>query len=299
MSLPDNRIQPPPPGQRFVSGTRSRPATRALARPCPSPQLMQGRSNAIASTQGPMLKTALSAALLLALLTPGVAAQAPTVRSAYLLEDSLVAFDPPTELPWDSLLPPGLRPAALEIDSAGLRRLYGRRDDFGNTELTFPLPVPPSLAQLHYYLLDSTGVHEVHPGGLRGTVRIEWAPKRPTIARVGTFGVLTAEAPAGSHGGFLLVAPTALDLRVAPSHWSADTLLAPHGGTYPGQHTPFRQIVREYQIQTTAPGLARLVWVQWAPDTAMFEAGCSLRYALFRWEADPEVLGTTDDGCDV
>lgn len=246
-----------------------------------------------------MLKATISAALTLALLPPSVAAQAPTVRSAYLLEDSLVAFDPPTELPWDSLLPARLQAAALEGDSGRLRSLYAKRDDFGNTELTFPLPVPPSLGRLHYYLLDSAGVHEVHPGRLRGTARIEWVPDRPEIAGVRAFGVLTAEAPAGSHGGFVLVAASALDPGVAPSQWSADTLLAPHGGTYSGQHTPFRQIVREYQVETTAPGFGRLVWVQWAPDTAMVEAGCSLRYALFRWELDPEVLATTDDRCDV
>jgi hypothetical protein len=247
-----------------------------------------------------MLKTAAVASLSLFILGSPAADPPPVVLSAYVTQDALVSFDSPRELPWDSMVPQALRQAALDADPERRRRLFDQRDDYGSsTEVPFPLPLPPSLQDHHYYLLDSTGVYEVRPTHLLGTARIRWADSTPRISAIQAFGTLQAPSRPAGHGGFILVTERPVTLHTERSQLTADALLAPHGGTYPGQGTAFRQIVHQYLVRQTAPSPHRWVWVQWQPDTAMFEIGCTFRFALFDWQTEPTPTATTDDGCDV
>lgn len=224
----------------------------------------------------------------------------PVIVSAYLGAKGGVVFDSPITLSWDSLVPAELRRAALDADLARRQRLFDQREEmYGMTEVTFPHPLPSALRGRSYYLLDSTGVYETRPTGLLGTVRINWNDSTARIRDVQVYGSIEAPARAGGEGGFVLITESPVTLRVEPSQLTADALLAPRGGTYTGRGMPFREIVRQYVVRQTAPSPDRWVWVQWRPDSAMVEIGCTLRFALFHWQAEPEQVASTDYGCDV
>jgi hypothetical protein len=116
---------------------------------------------------------------------------------------------------------------------------------------------------------------------------------------VEAYGQLLALAPPGSNGGFILSAGGRVTLLVEPSQLSADRLLAPRSGTYQHQGSPFWEIIRQYRVRQTVPAPDSWVWVQWRADTALVEAGCTLRFSLFHLDPDPVQLATTDTGCDV
>jgi hypothetical protein len=164
--------------------------------------------------------------------------------------------------------------------------------------VAFDLPLPYDLERRAYHLLDSTGVSEVHPSALRGMARIYWSDSAQ-VRTVEAYGQLPAPAPPGSNGGFILGTGGPVTLLVEPSQLSADGLLAPHGGTYHHQGTPFWEIIRQYRVRQSAPASDSWVWVQRRADTALVEAGCTLRFSLFHLEPDPVRLATTDTGCDV
>jgi hypothetical protein len=218
--------------------------------------------------------------------------------SALVTRDGLM-FDSPIPLPWEASVPAGLRQEALTAAADRRRQLFARRDDYGNTEVPFPLPLSADLRRRAYYFLSPTGVREIHPKGLLGTVRIVWDEDRDTIQRVEVFGEVQAPAGAASGGGFVLITTQPVRLTTEPSDLTADALLSPHGEPYKGRNTPFRQIVRQYQVRQTAPSPDRWVLVQWLPDTAMVEAGCAVRLSLFHLGPEPSQVATLDAACDV
>jgi hypothetical protein len=222
----------------------------------------------------------------------------PIIVSAVVTHDGLM-FDSPVPLPWDALVPASLRQDALATAADRRRQLYARRDDYGNTEVPFPLPLSADLRRRAYYFLNRTGVQDIHPRSLLGTVRIAWADDRDIIQRVEAFGEVQAPVGAATGGGFVLIAISPLRLTTEPSHLTADALLGPHGEPYKGRDTPFRQIVRQYQVRQTAPSPDRWVFVQWRPDTAMVETGCTVRLSLFHLGPEPALVATLDTGCDV
>jgi hypothetical protein len=243
-----------------------------------------------------LMVSSVSAGLLL-LWAPRQAAP-PTIVSAYVIGQDLL-FDSPVKLDWDSLVPANLRADALRADSGRRQRLFGERSDFGSTEVPFPVPFAPALKRRSYYYLDSAGIHPIRPSGFRAVARIIWTGEGDQIRAVQGYGQLRAAPRPGSSGGFVLIARHRLTLIIGPSRLSADSLLAPGGGTYEGRGTPFRQILRQYQIRQTAPSRDRWVWVQWLADTAMVEAGCTYRFSLFHLGPAPIQVSSTDTGCDV
>jgi hypothetical protein len=223
----------------------------------------------------------------------------PVTLPAFPAPDGGVLFEPPIPLPWDSLVPGPLRQPALEADSARRLDLFAQRDDFGATEVSFPLPLPAQLADRRYYLIDSTGAYETRPTGLRGTVRIEWRGAGAAVQAVRAFGQLHAAARFPGSQGFILVTNEPVTLQTGASHLSSDALLAPSGGTYPHQGTPFWRVLRQQLVRQTAPAPHQWVWVQWVADTAMVEAGCTQRFALFDLNPAPLLVASLDNGCDV
>jgi hypothetical protein len=223
---------------------------------------------------------------------------APVVVSAYVQSDTLL-FDAPEPLPWETWLPSELQPSSLAQNPSRRQELSSRRSDFGSTEVSFPVALPPEIAKRFYYLLDPGGPHQIRPALLLGTARIVWRDTTAEVESVSAFGQIASPGTGDGLGGFVLVSEEALTLAAKPSQWTADALLAPAGGSYPGQGTPFRAIVAQYELTVTAPVPSRWVFVQWAPDTAMVEAGCERRFSLFRLNPGPIPAGSTDYGCDV
>jgi hypothetical protein len=223
----------------------------------------------------------------------------PTIFPASSAPGGGVLFDSPMPVPWDSLVPASLRQPALEADSSRRLALFAQHDEFGGTEVTFPLPLPALLAGRRYYLIDSTGAYETRPTDLQGTVRIRWVGAGATVESVGAFGKVHAAARFPGSQGFVVVTGEPMRLQTEPSHFSSDALLAPGGGTYPHRGTSFWQVLQQQLVRETAPTPHQWVWVQWAPDSAMLEAGCSERFALFDLTPAPVLAASLDDGCDV
>ena len=234
---------------------------------------------------------------LLALPAAGSAQTALTLP-AYRAPDNGVLFDSPIPITWDSLVPADLRQPALDADSARRRQLFAQQGMFG-TEVTFPVPLPPALQARRYYLMDSTGVSEVRPSGLMGTVRLIWARAGPRIVARRTFGQVHASVPVSGSQGFVLVTTQPLTLEVDSSSYTSDALLAPRGEAYPHQGTTFWSIAAQYAVRQTAPTRRQWAWVQWMPDTANVEGGCSHRFALFHWDPEPVMVASLSAGCDV
>jgi hypothetical protein len=220
----------------------------------------------------------------------------PVIASAYP-EGGDLLFDSPIELNWDSLLPPSLQPRALAEDRARRRLLFEKRSDFGFTEVPFPVALPSVLLNRFYYLLDSAGIREIRPTGLKGTVRIEWAGDSATVGPMRVYGSVRARVV--SDGGFVLSTEQRTTLKLEPSAFSADMLLAPDGGDYFGKGTPFRQITHQFEARETAPEPNRWIWVRWLSDTALVEAGCTYRFSLFHLTPKPALVASNDYGCDV
>lgn len=237
-----------------------------------------------------------AATLLFTVQAPPTAA--PVIVSAEITRDGLV-FESPSPLPWDSYVPAHLRRAALTTDAARRARLYADRNDYGHTEVTFARPLPTDLSRRMYYFLGEAGVREIRPVGLLGTARIEWAVDNDTVRNVRAFGHVQARAGTMTGGGFVLTVGEPVHLMTAPSTFSADALLAPHGEPYKGRGTPFRQIVRQYEIRLPPPSHDRWVWVQWLADEALVEGGCTTRLTLFHLGPEPVQVATLDAGCDV
>ncbi len=241
---------------------------------------------------------AMLAVVLLQLTADARSGAAPVIVQAEITRDGLV-FDAPMPLPWGSYVPANLRRAAIVADAARRGRLYADRNDYGHTEITFARRLPVNLSRRMYYFLGAAGVREIRPTGLLGTARIEWAAGGDAIQNVHAFGHLRARAGTMTGGGFVLIAGEPLRLTSAPSAFSADALLAPHGESYKGRGTPFRQIVRQYEIRQDAPTQDRWVWVQWLADEAVVEGGCTTRLTLFHLGPEPAQVVTLDAGCDV
>jgi hypothetical protein len=236
--------------------------------------------------------------ILLIALVPARPISEPIVVSAYRTPQG-VLFNPPRELPWDTLVPVHLRPAALSADHARRQRLFrARSEEYGFTEATFTLALLPDLEGRSYYLLDSAGVHVARPAGMLGTARIYWTGAGE-VQEIRAYGQLVAPAPPGSNGGFVLSTENPVTLVLEPSRLSADELLAPRGTGYAHRGTSFWEIVRQYRVRQTAPAADSWIWVQWLSDTAMVEIGCGFRFSLFHTEREPVPVGSTDYGCDV
>lgn len=224
--------------------------------------------------------------------------RSPLILSAYT-DGHALRFDPPIPLPWESWLPPQLHQAALAADSGRRQELHALGSEFGITEVPFNLPTTGGIEQRFYYLLDPAGLRDFRPTGLVGTASIKWQDSSDEVAAVGTGGQVQATEGGSGPGGFVLVTEGPATFVVTPSSLTADELLAPHGGTYIGQGTPFREIVAQYQVRQTALWTGTWIWVQWKPDEGMVEAGCTKRFSLFRLGMEPVEVKTTDYGCDV
>ena len=239
------------------------------------------------------LVSSVASLILLALSSP-----TPVVLSAYV-DGNTLRFEAPTPQPWDRWLPTDLRLPSLAKSPVHRQELFARRSEYGSTEVALPLPLPRALAQRYYYLVNRSGQRRIRPTGLLETARIIWRDTTDDVQSVETFGDIVLRQSDSSLGGFILTTESPLNLRVTPSRWSADDLLAPAGGTYFGQGTSFRTVVAQFEITAGPPASAHWVFVQWLADTELKEIGCEYRFALFRLEPGPSLVRTTDYGCDV
>lgn len=231
------------------------------------------------------------------------------VESAYH-EATAIAFTPTLEFDWASLAPAELRGLVVpNQDPAVLARYAPDVDMFGGVELRSAVPIPMEwTSAVSHYLVDAHGVTALALDSSLVVTRLELDPQGTRIEGKSSWGRIfgSAGAPADG-GGFVLRASGSLSVRVTPSALTADELLSgrdfveqtPDGG-YFAQGTPFWEIVAQHRF-TVEGAEGSWVFVQWAPDRDLVEAGCEYRYDLFRFDGDGSVTreAWTAYGCDV
>lgn len=249
-------------------------------------------------------------AVLLAIPLSASAEQEPpfTVESAYH-EGTAIAFTPSFEFDWASLAPAELRDLSVpNQDPAVIARYAPDMDMFGTVEVQTAIATPIELTRgAVHYLVDDGGVTALALDSTRLVTRLEFDPQGTRIEQKSSWGRIfgTGTGPADG-GGFVLRASGPLDVRAAPSNLTADELLlgrdfveqVPDG--YFARGTPFWEIVAQHRF-TVEGAEGAWVFVQWAADRDMVEAGCEYRYDLFRFGGDGSVAreAWTAYGCDV
>jgi len=130
----------------------------------------------------------------------------------------------PTRIDWADIAHtarPDFDPA--RPDTALLRSTY--EELFGGSLIYYDAPLPSTIPSRHYYVLADSGVVEVIPQGLRGTIAVAAEPPGWSVGNITFTGALEAASPtleAVGEPGFSAFHPTVVSIRSAP---------APVGGT--------------------------------------------------------------------
>lgn len=99
---------------------------------------------------------------------------------------------PDSRIPWREM---ALKTVSLDVerpDAARLRDLYFQKDQFGNAELSFRVPVPTDMEQRRYYAVSDWGLTPLRIRGLVGAARYAFDPQSaaPVLLQVGFTGQL-------------------------------------------------------------------------------------------------------------
>jgi hypothetical protein len=219
-----------------------------------------------------------------------------TALSAQHLDDARVSFVPP-DVDWLRAAPAELRRLESSApDSRMTAILRTHQDDFGYAVMPFDVAVPGELKSRSYVLLDAAGASAMRVERLKGTARVS-LDASPPEARF--FGDAVAR-PIGSRragGGFVLVGLRVVDVTIGESRREAADLVGA-SALESAASTRFWTITRQYELRI-AGDAATYVFVQWAPDDDVHEAGCQHRFTLFKLTPSPVVVASTDYGCDV
>jgi molybdate transport system substrate-binding protein len=212
--------------------------------------------------------------------------------------DTRVSFVPPG-IDWERAAPPELRRLQSGPPDAEMAaRLRDSLDDFGHAKLPYDVAVPAEIKAKPYVLLDAAGVTPLTIEGLRGTARIAMTdPGRRDVAFFGHALARPLAAAKRLGGGFVLAGVSEKDVSISESRRQAVDLL--DGRTLARAGSPrFWTIVKQYEPHIAGDSTT-YVFVQWAPDDQVREAGCQFRFTLFKLAPDPVPIATTDYGCDV
>jgi hypothetical protein len=232
---------------------------------------------------------------------PGHAQTDVAFVSATHTDDTHVSFQP-ADFPWRESAPRQLRQISATSLNRSLEALMrGHEDDFGFASVPFDVRVPTDLRSKYYVLVDAYGLAAMKLDRLQGVARIPLPDGAAAGHDVQFYGDAIASPRQTSRrvaGGFILITSSRAELAVRPSARTADDLLGFGGIEYSGRGTPFRTIRAQYELRV-ASDPSPYVFVQWAPDDELREAGCQYRFTLFKLAPQPTVVSTTDYGCDV
>ncbi len=224
-------------------------------------------------------------------------AQELTVIPAIHQDDGSVSFR--LDVPARPHAPDSIRELeAPPRDSARLAEMFANRDMFGNTEVTFTVPAPSVPTDSVYYLVHAGGIALMPLDSVKGTARVVFG-RTATILDIGYWAYGFASTATGEPvgGGFMWLGSVEDEFDREPSHATADDLLGPHGEDYEGRGTVFWKMVSQFAL-STLDGRS-YVFVQWAADTALIEAGCVYRFSLFQRQPTVLQIGWVNYGCDV
>jgi hypothetical protein len=216
--------------------------------------------------------------------------------SAQHLNDARVAFAPPN-VDWAGAAPAELRRLESSAPDARMTAtLRAHLDDFGYAVMPFDVTVPRDLNSRPPVLLDATGAATMHVERLKGSARVA-LDSSPPDARFFGEAVARPVEPRKVGGGFILIGVKAADIKISESRRNAADLVgavAIENAT----STRFWTITRQYEFRVAGDAVT-YVFVQWAPDEDVHEAGCQYRFMLFKLTPSPVVVASSDYGCDV
>jgi hypothetical protein len=226
-------------------------------------------------------------------------------------EHGALRFRPSEQIDWSSLASDELRGLRIPSrDSSVVARFAPRIDMFGGVEVETAIPVPPDLAARVYYFVGADGISELTLDSTKVVTRLEFDSQGTTLRERRSWGDLYG-SPSGltvlAGGGFVLHSERPISPQASPSNLTADELLTgsqtvqqtPEGG-YWGRGTAFWEIETQYRLTVESVD-GEWVFVQWAPDREMMEAGCRFRYELFQIGPDGPAarIAWAAYGCDV
>lgn len=220
------------------------------------------------------------------------------VLGAQHVDDTRVTFMPPG-IDWERAAPQDLRSLqSAPPDPETSARLRDHLDDFGHAALTYDVAVPADIRSRPYVLLDATGATPLRVEGLRGTARVGMTdPVRRDVVFFGDALARPVSAPRRVGGGFVLAGISDKDITITESRRKAIDLLDAKALAV-ARSTRFWNIVKQYELRI-AGDPATYIFVQWAPDDEVREAGCQFRFTLFKLAPEPVIVASSDYGCDV
>ncbi|MGE0159747.1 MAG: hypothetical protein AB7T31_10080 [Gemmatimonadales bacterium] len=257
------------------------------------------------------MRTLLAASTLLVSALPGpTSAQSPFEVRSIQHDAGGLWFLAPDEIDWASRAPADLRDLPIPTRDADLvARFAPEVDMFGGVEIGTTVPVPPEIAVRNVFFAGPDGIMPLRLDSAVAVTRLELDPQGATIEGRSSWGRIyaTPERGPAAGGGFVLRAAGPLTFQLTSTDMNADDLLMrsttierTSDGGYFARGTAFWEIVAQYRFSIGADPRT-WVFVQWAADDGMVEAGCAFRYELFELDANGGAtsIGWTSYGCDV
>lgn len=198
-----------------------------------------------------------------------------------------------------------------------IEQLKAEVDMFDNAAIIYRAPLPPELESGFYYLITTTGIHELRPKALKGVVRFGFDQQHTKVQRVMHYGYVMAEASTGKRfeeGGFILYSnskPSLTSLAVQSSGESSSSLTLDERRmvwTYkesgkiaelPVFDNKWPRAYLGAYILTVQPAVRRFLFVRWEPDVSCWEACCQFIYRVYEIREKLEPVAGTDYQCDV
>jgi hypothetical protein len=237
-------------------------------------------------------------------------AQAPFEAWSAYHDGPALRFTASEEIDWASRAPAELRDLPIPTtDPAVVARFRPDMDMFGGVEIGRTVPLPEAVAAGHVYFAGAHGISSIRLDSAVVVTRLDLDPQGTTIESRRSWGEIhgTPERSPGEGGGFVLRSERPLSFRATPSTFTADDLLSRSttigrdpSGAYFGRGTAFWAIETQYRFSVDGDPRA-WVFVQWAEDREMLEAGCQFRYEIFELDASGAAtqVAWTSYGCDV
>ncbi len=159
------------------------------------------------------------------------------------------------------------------------------------SELHYQTPLDPDLLKGHYYIISSSGITELQPTKLLGSIRYHWNNDLTAIdGRVDHFGYVVANTMGKGNSaghGFVVFSKTPLQIDSFPANKSLPK--------------EFSSALSTYLFKLGALN-ASFLFVEWPADTKCQEACCKIRYSLHRivdGTPSAEKIASIDAQCDV
>jgi hypothetical protein len=156
-------------------------------------------------------------------------------------------------------------PSANDLDM--IKKSYC--EDSHCSKISYQAAIDSDVPKGYYYLISPSGIHELAPTQLLGTIRYDWNKDFTAIDRIDYFGAIVADAKSpmdAAEYGVVLFSLNPLTIEKDLVHASLPNELGPYVQT-------FTMTIKSEQIS--------YLFIDHGPDTECKEGCCQFRYSLF------------------